>query len=336
MKLLLTGVGGYIGSHAARMFLENGHTVVGVDNFSTGFRGAVAVLEREFGKDGFRFHQVDLKDLSSVVTLFGNEDGIDGVVHFAASCSVNESMENPYLYFSNNVQTTLHVLEAMKQFDVKHIVFSSTCATYGTPHKLPVDETHEQRPESPYGESKMIAEQIIKWYGELFSINYVILRYFNVCGAAADGSIGDAKQPSVHLVQNAVRGALGIAPFELLFGKVDTPDGSPVRDYVNVLDLSEAHGAALDYLVRGGKSDVFNIGTGEGNSVLEIIQAVKTITGKDFKSQQGETRKGESARIYADTTKSRTVLGWCAKRSLEDSVASLVKWYTAHPMGWEK
>jgi len=335
MKLLVTGVGGYIGSHAAKMFLEQGDEVIGVDNFVTGYRGPIELFEERF-KDSFRFYPVDLRDLDAVKALFVKESGLDGVVHFAASCLVNESMENPYKYFSNNVQCTLHILDAMKEFDVKNLVFSSTCATYGTPAHLPVNETHEQRPESPYGESKLIAETMIGWYGRLFGIKYAILRYFNVCGASSDGAIGDSKRPSSLLLQNAVRGALGIAPFELTFGQVDTPDGSPIRDYINVEDLSEAHGASLHYIQNGGESGAFNIGTGKGNSVLEIVNAVQEFTGKKFQVKKGEARKGESAKIYADIAKSREKLGWISKRSLEDSVESLVKWYTLHPNGWER
>ncbi len=333
-KILLTGAGGYIGSHAAHVLLENGYEVVGIDNFSTGYKEPLAYLESVFGKEKFRYYDVDLTDKIRVVEVFEKESGISAVMHFAASCSVNESVENPYKYFTNNVLCSLNLLEIMKDRGVKRFVFSSTCALYGSPEYMPVDEKHPTHPESPYGESKLIAEQVIHWYGKLFGISYTILRYFNVCGALESGELGDSKRPSSLLVQNAVRGALGLQPFELTCGKVNTPDGTPIRDYINVVDLAGAHMAALKYLSNGGESDLFNLGTGVGSSVLDIVKAVQKITGVSFDLKQGEARKGESEKIVADTTKVSSKLGWKASRSLEDSVRALETWYKKHPNGW--
>ncbi len=216
------------------------------------------------------------------------------------------------------------------------MVFSSTCAVYGENEYTPVDEKHPTNPTNPYGESKLMVEKMIEWYSKLKGLNYVILRYFNVCGASDDGEVGDSKNPSVLLMQNAVRGALGIDSFQLTCPKVDTPDSTPIRDYINVVDLNEAHIKALEYLESGGKSEIINLGTGTGNSVLEIVEKVEEITGKKLPREKGEERKGEYAQMYADISKAKSVLDWEPARSIEDSVKSLVKWYTDHPHGWIK
>src|SRR3990167_11422695 len=181
-----------------------------------------------------------------------------------------------------------------------------------------------------------MSEKMIDWLSKEYGFNYVILRYFNVCGATDDGTIGDSKHPSPHLMQNAVRGALGIEPFQLTCGKFDTPDGTPIRDYVNVVDLNEAHILALNYLLNGGKSEVINLGTGDGNSVMEIIKKVEEATGKKIEVKQGEARKGEYAKMIASTEKAKSILKWSPHHSLQESVKTLVAWYTKHPHGWEK
>jgi UDP-glucose 4-epimerase len=332
--ILVTGAGGYIGSHACYTLLKQGYSVVGVDNFQTGYRQPLEFFASEFPSQ-FKYREVSLltDDLS---LLFTEYTEISTVIHFAASCSVDESMKNPSKYFTNNVQSCVRLMDAMKDAKVSRLIFSSTCALYGPPEYIPVDEKHPTNPESPYGESKLLAEKIIRWYGKLFGMQYVILRYFNVCGASDDGRIGDSKKPSLLLVQNAVRGAMNIEPFSLTCGPVDTPDGTPIRDYINVNDLVEAHAAALEYLKKGGESTLINLGTGTGNSVKEIVNAVQKITGVAFPVQKGAARQGESAKIVADTKKAHDLLGWTAKRTIEDSVQSLRTWYTTHPNGWEK
>jgi len=179
-------------------------------------------------------------------------------------------------------------------------------------------------------------EEMINWYEKLKDFRYVILRYFNVCGASDDGEIGDSKKPSVHLMQNAVRGALGIEPFYLTSPEVDTPDGTPIRDYVNVVDLNEAHIKALEYLSQGGRSEILNLGTGKGNSVLEIIDEVQKAAGRKFDLQRTEARKGEYAKVFADNEKAKRIINWAPDHSLQDSVKSLIKWYTKHPHGWKE
>ncbi len=332
MKILITGAGGYIGSVATYLFLQKGYEVVGIDNFSTGYRQPLELLQKKFGKHKFRFYEIDLKEgFAEDIREFN----FDVVVHYAASCLVNESMKKPEFYFENNVCGSLNLLKTMLKFGVNKIVFSSTCAVYGETQYTPVDEKHPTNPVNPYGESKRMVEKIIEWLGKLKGLNYVILRYFNVCGASDDGLIGDSKKPSTLLVQNAVRGALGIEPFYLTCPKVDTPDGTPIRDYINVVDLNEAHLKAVELLTKKDNvKEIINLGTGTGNSVLEIVQRVQEVTGVKFDLKRGKTRQGEYAKIYADISKAKKVLGWEPKRTIEDSIRSLIKWYKRRPRGW--
>jgi UDP-glucose 4-epimerase len=332
-KILVTGCAGYIGSVATDLFLKNGYTIVGVDNFQTGYRQVIEVLKNKY--KNFSFYERDLKD--NLDDIFQKEKDIKIVVHYAASCMVDESMKDPQKYFSNNVCGSLDLLNTMIKFNVKKIVFSSTCAVYGEAQYTPVDENHPKNPINPYGESKRMVEKIIEWYGKLLELNYFILRYFNVCGASDDGEIGDSKKPSVLLVQNAVRGVLGIEKFYLTCPKVDTPDKTPIRDYINVVDLNEAHLLAVEKLLKEDNIfEIINLGTGSGNSVLEIVSKVEEITGKKIDRVFGKTRAGEYAKIYASIEKAKKVLGWQPKRKIEDSVKSLIAWYQKHPNGWEK
>lgn len=332
-KILVTGAGGYIGSITTYFLLQHNFEVVALDNFSSGFEAPLKLLEEKFpGK--ITIYNLDTKnDLSEV---FKNEPSIEAVVHFAASLSVNESMVNPLKYFSNNVCGTQNLLSSMLLHGVKKIVFSSTCAVYGDEVKVPIEETQPCQPTNVYGATKRMAEELIEWYGRLLGLNYIILRYFNVCGASDDGLLGDAKKPSVHLMQNALRGALDLEPFFLTFSETDTPDKSPIRDYVNVVDLSLAHLKALEYLLSKGDSEIINIGTGEGNSVLQIVEKVQEITGNSLTLQKGQARLGENAKMIASIKKAKEILNWQPIHSLEDSVRSLVKWYKAHPNGWER
>ncbi|OGK26088.1 UDP-glucose 4-epimerase GalE [Candidatus Roizmanbacteria bacterium RIFCSPHIGHO2_02_FULL_37_9b] len=333
-KILITGAGGYIGSVAAYLFLQKGYEVLAVDNFSTGYRQPLELLKNKFGENKLRIYEIDLQN--DLGKLFKNEKDISAVLHYAASCIVDESMNKPEKYFKNNILGTLNLLESMTANNILNFVFSSTAAVYGEAKKIPVEENHPTEPVNVYGESKLIAEKIIQWYGKVKGVKYCILRYFNVCAASDDGLIGDSKKPSSLLVQNSVRGALGIAPFYLTCPEVDTPDQTPIRDYVNVVDLNEAHFVALDYLMKGGKSEIINLGTGTGNSVLEIVNQVQEITGKKFEIKKTTPGKGDPARIVASIEKAKKVLGWKPRRLIADSVKSLVKWYGPHPQGWEK
>src|SRR3989338_235613 len=341
-KVLITGAGGYIGSIAAYLFLQNGYEIVAIDNYSTGYRQPLELLQQKFGPDKLRVYEADLKN--NLSPIFDKESSfaksskdkkeISAVVHYAASCLVDESMKNPEKYFRNNILGTLNLLENMVNYDIKTLVFSSTAAVYGEPVDVPISENHLTIPVNVYGESKLAVEKIIEWYGKIFDIKYLILRYFNVCGATVDGLIGDSKKPSTLLVQNAVRGALGIDQFYLTCPEVNTPDKTPIRDYVNVVDLNEAHLKALEYLFNHGKSVIINLGTGTGNSVLEVVHKVQESTGKEFDLKKTTPREGDPARLVASIEKAKKVLGWEPKRTIADSVKSLVLWYKNHPKGW--
>ncbi|MFH0979750.1 MAG: UDP-glucose 4-epimerase GalE [Candidatus Roizmanbacteria bacterium] len=333
-KILITGCAGYIGSIAADLFLKSGYQVIGIDNFQTGYKRPIEILQERYG-DKFKFYEVDLKnDLSP---LLEKEKDISVIVHYAASCVVDESMKNPHKYFQNNVLGSLNLLEALMKYKINKLVFSSTCAIYGEAKTVPITEDHSTNPNNVYGESKLIVEKMIKWYGEVKELNYVVLRYFNVSGASEDGVFGYSKHPSTHLTENAVKSSLGIVPFYLTYQKAETPDGSPIRDYINVLDLNEAHMKAVDYLAKGGNSQFINLGTGTGNSVLEIVNKVKELTGKKFEVKTTDKpREGEAPKLVASIDKAKKILGWEPKRTIEDSVKSLLIWYKNHPQGWEK
>ena len=339
-KILVTGAGGYIGSVASYLLLQNGYEVIGLDNYSTGYKQPLKILQEKFGKEKFRYYEVDLKDNISLVfqqeSKYGSGVSFDAVIHYAAHCLVDESMKEPAKYFRNNILGTLNLLETMMKEGVDRLVFSSTAAVYGEAEKVPIMESSNVKPINVYGESKLGVEKIIEWYGRLKNLNYVILRYFNVCGASDDGQIGDSKKPSTLLVQNAVRGALGIEKFYLTCPDVDTPDRTPIRDYINVVDLNEAHLSALGYLMNGGKSEIVNLGTEKGNSVLEIVDQVRKETGIEFPVNKTTPRLGDPARLIASIEKAKKILNWTPKRTIGDSVKSLMKWYKNHPKGWEK
>lgn len=332
-KILITGAGGYIGSVATYLFLQNGCEVVAIDNFSTGYRQPLELLQKKFGQGKLRFYEIDIKkDLSPV---FDKEKDINSVIHYAASCLVDESMRQPEKYFQNNVCGSNNLLTTIIKYGIKNFIFSSTCAVHGEAQYVPIDEVHPTKPANPYGESKRMIEKMIEWYGRLKGLNYVILRYFNVCGASDDSLIGDSKRPSTLLVQNAIRGALGIEPFFLTCPEVDTPDKTPIRDYVNVVDLNEAHIKALEHLLNHGKSEIINLGTGTGNSVLEIVNKVQETTGVKLDLKKTSPRQGEYAKMIAKIDKAKNILDWEPKREIKDSVKSLIGWYKTHPDGWQ-
>lgn len=333
-KILITGAGGYIGSIATYLFLQKGHEIVAIDNFSRGFKEPLDLLKEKFTESKLRYYDFDIR--SDLSPFFEKEKDIDAVVHFAAFLSVDESMKKPEEYFSNNVVGSQNLFEQLLKNNIKKIVFSSTCAVYGEADYVPVDEKHKTEPKNPYGASKVMVENMLKWYSKLKGLSYISLRYFNVCGASDDGLIGDSKKPSVHLMQNTIRGALGLEPFYLTYSEVDTPDKSPIRDYCNVVDLNEAHLLAVDYLLAGKSSEIINLGTGTGNSVLEIVNKVKEETGKNIEIKKGQARKGEYAKMIASIKKAKEVFGWEPKRTIADSVKSLITWYKAHPNGWER
>jgi UDP-glucose-4-epimerase GalE len=326
--VLVTGGGGYIGSHAVKRFLKEGYTVVAFDNFSRGFREPLEILKK-YGT--LYVVEGDLLNKEDLQKLF-QEYKIDVVMHFAAFCLVDESTKNPEIYFKNNIEGTVNLLDATSGAGVDKIIFSSTCAVYGNAQHLPISEKHPNKPENPYGESKLLAEEEIKKSG----LHYVIFRFFNVCGGDTDGEIGDSKKPSELLVQNAVRGAMGIEDFKLTCPKVDTRDGTPIRDYIDVEDLIEAHLSACGYLDKGGASDTFNLGSGVGWSVKEIVDTMQRDLEVKFAVLSGESRQGESKELVADITKAKAVLKFSPKKTLIESIRDLKKWYTNKPHGYEK
>lgn len=333
-KILVTGAGGYIGSVATYLLLKDGYEVVALDNFSTGYEAPLKLLQEKYGESKIRYYDNDLRD--DLSAIFKKEGKIEYLLHYAASCLVSESIDNPQKYFTNNVSATQSLLSQALDNGLKNIVFSSTSEVYGESQYMPIDESHPTIPVNPYGESKRMIEKIIQWYGELKDINYVIFRYFNVCGASEDGIIGDSKKPSQLLVQNAVRGALEIEPFFLTYKKADTEDGSPIRDYIDIVDLNRAHLKALEYLHNGNKSEVINLGTGTGYSVLQVVNTVQKVTGKKFEIKKGKSRKGEPDKKIAKIDKAKAILGWKPERTITDSINSLIEWYKDHPSGWEE
>lgn len=331
--VLITGGAGYIGSHAVKFFLNKGFKVVVIDNFSKGFKEALKNLEK-YGD--LIYYDIDLLDAESVREVFDKHNDIGSVLHFAAICNFNESMEKPELYFKNNVVGALNLLEVMREYGKKYLVFSSTSAVFGESEYLPIDESHPKSPTNPYGESKLMVEKMIEWYSKIHNINYVIFRYFNVCGADPEGDIGDSKKPSELLLQNAVRGAMGIEEFHLTCPVVDTPDGTPIRDYIDVNDLVEAHYLAYESLKEGGASEDFNLGSGTGNSVEEILSTVEKVLDAKIERKRTESRKGEYAVGYADSSKARDVLKWYPKNKLIDSIKNLENWYKIYPNGFDE
>jgi len=335
-KVLITGAGGYIGVNTAKLFLEAGHTVVALDNFSQGFKQPLELLVQKYGQDKLLIYSEDLTVDGGSATLDKEKD-IDGILHFAALLNVGESMHEPEKYFTNNVIGTQKLLHTAIKQGIGKFIFSSSCTVYGNVDNPPVDERAPlQMPASAYGATKKMCEEILQWYDQLGKMKYVSLRYFNVCGASDDGMLGDSKHETFGLMQNAVKGALGQQPFEFNYQKVETPDGSPIRDYINVVDLADAHVRAYEYLVKNDKSDVFNLGTGTGSSVLEVVNEIKRVMGVDFPvSESAQRRTGEIAKIFANYSKAKSLLGWEPKHSLEQSIKTLAQFYKDHPKGWD-
>lgn len=326
MKILVTGGAGYIGSHTVYLLQKQGWEVVVFDNLVYGHKEAV----------NCPLIVGDLLNKNDIVGVFKNNK-FDGVIHFAAYALAGESMEKPGKYFENNILGGLNLLEVMKDFGVKYIVFSSTCAVYGYPKKLPVGEEEEKKPVSVYGESKLMFEKILNWYDRIFGIKNVCLRYFNAAGALLDGSIGEDHSPETHIIPVAMEVVLGKREKFVIFGDdYNTPDGTCIRDYIHVLDLAEAHIKSLEYLKGKNQSDYFNVGTGQGYSNKEIISMIKEVTGVDFKVETGPRRLGDPDAIWADNSKIKRVLGWRPKYSdLKTIIESAWNWHKNHPRGFE-
>lgn len=326
MAILVTGGAGYIGSHTVAELLEQGKEVVVIDNLQTGHKDALL---------GGKLYEGDLRDKELLKRLFA-ENEIEAVIHFAANSLVGESMKDPVKYFDNNVYGTLCLLEAMDKANVRKIVFSSTAATYGEPEKVPIEESDPTHPTNVYGETKLTMERMMAWFDQVLDIKYVALRYFNAAGAHVSGKIGEDHDPETHLVPLILQAALGQRDSIKIFGDdYNTPDGTCIRDYIHVSDLADAHLRAVEYLLGGGDSDVFNLGSGQGFSVKEMIEAVREVTGRDFPVQVTPRRAGDPAVLVASSDKARSVLGWKPSRdNLQDIIGSAWGWHSNHPEGY--
>jgi len=317
LKILVTGGAGYIGSHTATQAEESGHTPVILDNLSTGHRWAVgrrAFVEGDLGDD-------------ILVRQALEQNRIEAVIHFAAFAYVGESVADPRRYFHNNVVNTLKLLDAMVDCGVKQIVHSSTCATYGIPDKVPISEEQAQRPVNPYGESKLFVERMLDWYGRAYGLRWVALRYFNAAGAS--DSHGECHDPETHLVPLAIQAALTGVPMQIFGTDYPTQDGTAVRDYIHVDDLAVAHLLALEYLKKGGASRAFNLGTGCGYSVRQVLDMVEEVGGITVPYQAAPRRVGDPPVLVADNHAAQEVLGWSPKSSsLRQIVESAWKWQT--------
>ena len=315
MRVLVTGGCGYVGSHAARELTASGHEVVLYDNLSTG--------HRRFS-EGYKFIEADIADKVRLAKVL---EETEVVMHFAASAYVGESVTNPRKYFHNNVESALKLLDAVLASSVRLFIFSSTCATYGIPQILPITESKPQAPINPYGATKLFFEHALAAYSVSHGLRSVSLRYFNAAGAHASGSIGELHDPETHLIPLALRAALGTAPSLRIFGnKLDTPDGTCIRDYVHVSDLGRAHVLALEYLAKGGATTSLNLGTGQGTSVASLVAAAEEISGRNVPHSYADPRPGDPPVLYADASQAGKVLGWWPARDLREILHSAWKW----------
>ena len=327
MAILVTGGAGYIGSVAVDDLLASGLEVAVLDNLSRGHRDAVS--------PDAKFYQGDIGD-KALIKRICSESDITSAMHFSAFAYVAESVERPDLYYQNNTVQTMHLLDELIECGVHEFVFSSTCATYGEPKYVPIDEEHPQRPTSPYGWSKLFVEQILNDYCVAYGLKFVALRYFNACGATQ--TRGEHHKPETHLIPLVLEVASGKRPHISIFGgDYPTSDGTAIRDYVHVSDLSEAHLLAVKHLQNGGASEFINLGNGHGYSVLEVIEAVRKVTRKPLDATIAPRRTGDPSHLIADAAKAKTVLGWKPQfADLESMIESAWNWHKANPSGYAR
>lgn len=301
MSILVTGGAGYIGSHCVHQLMSEGRSVVVYDNLTTGFKLLIRSPQ---------FVQGDTRDRQHLAQVM-KDYGVTAVMHFAASCYVGDSVQNPQFYYDNNVYGTLQLLAAMRDAEVEQIIFSSTCATYGVPQSVPLDETHSLNPINPYGMTKRTVEAMLSDFSLAYGLQYVSFRYFNAAGADPGGEIGECHDPETHLIPLVLQTASGQRPHITIYGTdYPTPDGTCIRDYIHVNDIAQAHLLGLSYLEQGGTSTVFNIGSEHGYSVREMISACEQVTGQRIAIQEGERRPGDPPRLVASAAKIKSTLGW--------------------------
>ncbi|MGL5205583.1 MAG: UDP-glucose 4-epimerase GalE [Metamycoplasmataceae bacterium] len=312
MKILVTGGAGYIGSHAVYALLERGYKVVIVDNLSKGF-------ESNIHKDAI-FYNADIRDENAIKKILECEKDIVGIMHFAGMIVVPESVVKPLKYFDNNTHSVEILLKLATEFKIKHFIFSSTAAVYGEPKNVPILETDIKEPINPYGESKLAAEAIIRGWANAENSHYVIFRYFNVAGAHKSGYIGVKGVSLTHLLPSIIQCAIDKKMFNVFGINYDTKDGSCIRDFVHVVDLVDAHIIGLEWSIKNKESNIFNLGSGNGYSVLEVLNKSSDVLGMKIKSKIEKPRDGDPAKLYANTDKVRKVLNWIPKYSLEDII----------------
>ncbi|MFD2239254.1 UDP-glucose 4-epimerase GalE [Aureimonas populi] len=322
--VLVVGGAGYIGSHTCLDLSEKGFTPVVFDNFSRGHREFVRWGPAEEG---------DIRDAAALDAVFARYRPA-AVVHFAALIEVGESVKDPLAFYENNVAGTVSLLQAMGRAGCERLVFSSTCATYGDPVAVPMDENHPQVPLNPYGHSKLMVERVLRDLSAHSSLRSVILRYFNAAGADDETRIGERHDPETHAIPLAIEAALGRrARFKVFGSDYDTPDGTCVRDYIHVMDLADAHSRAVGYLIEGGESTALNLGTGDGTSVRELLGAIEKRSGRPFPIEEEGRRPGDAPMLVADNAAARRVLGWMPRRDLSNIIDTAWAWHTSSNVG---
>lgn len=324
-KILIVGGAGYIGSINVKLFLDKGFDVVVVDNLNTGHISSVDKRAK--------FYNLDIRKKDELAKILKDEK-VDAVVHFAALSLVGVSMTDPLAYFDNNVYGMITLLQAMQETGVNKIVFSSSAATYGEQDNMPLSEESPTQPTSVYGETKLMMETIMKWCDKCIGIKYVSLRYFNAAGASSDGELGEDHNPETHLIPLILQVPLNKRDHISVYGNdYPTRDGTCIRDYIHVEDLASAHVKAIEYLLQGKESNIFNLGTGNGQSVNEMIVTSEKIVGKPIKKEYVDRRPGDPAVLVASNKKAKEVLGWDNTKTLEDIISSAYKFHVKHPNG---
>lgn len=334
MSVLVSGGAGYIGSHTVKALLEAGRQVVVLDDFSAGHRGACAALQTIAAPGQLVVVEASIADTATVEATC-RQHGIDAALHFAAWLSVGDSVTDPAGYYRNNVTGSLGLLDGLCRAGVTRLIFSSTCATYGEPQRVPLDETHPQQPINAYGETKLAVERALPHFETAYGLRSVALRYFNAAGADPDGLLGEDHSPEIHIIPRAIFAARGTDALKVFGEDYPTPDGTCLRDYIHVTDLADAHLRALVSLEHGGPSARFNVGTGTPHSVKEVIDAVARVAGRPVAYTVAPRRPGDPSSLYAANGAIRAALGWTPRYAdLDAIVGTAWRWFDAHPNGY--